>query len=190
MDLGEYILGLLSAEETQEIERYLATHPEAQREVEQLRAYIEDWNPYPLPDASDPEPTPTLMESIRTLIARLRPPALMPSPPMYVLRGESDHGTLNELLIYEIEGIEITIGVQPEAHGHFALVGSVSNTDYTDLKAYLYVGDRAIAEVAVDELGDFYFADLSTGRYLLILDGPLFNLRCDPEIEVQHDDVR
>lgn len=193
VELGEYLLGLLPEDQRQEIEYYLETHPEAHDELERLRAYIDDWDVGWQEDrweadgseAVAPPVTPgrdygrALLEPVRRLIASLRPPDLLSAAPAYGLRGDSDR-----VLVYEVEGIEITLDVQSDMRGRFALVGSVINTDYTDLKAYLYADNHLVTEAEVDELGDFSIDDLAAGRYGLILDGPHFNLRCNPDIEV------
>ena len=178
--LGEYHLGLLSAEEAEAIREHVAGCPHCAAELEGLAHYMADL-------AEELEVS--TVSRVRVLIARLldwSEPGTGPAPgvPAYAgIRGEEEVP-----LTYEADGIRITLDLaeDPDAPGRYLMMGLVSSSDTAlpHLTAHLFTADKLVATTPVDELGNFEFAGLERTTYHLILDGP------DIEIIIEAVDVQ
>lgn len=168
LQLGEYHLGLLADTDTREIARHLKDCPHCSREVSQLKTYMGDLS-------SDLEFS--FAERIKVLVANLvraggRPdpfgaPALAPA--FAGLRGEETGPRL-----YQAGEAQVAIEVQDDATrgDRKTLLALVTGMDTTELVAHLWLADRRVGAVPVDELGNLVIPNLTPGSYELILSGP------------------
>ena len=85
--------------------------------------------------------------------------------------------------VYQVEGIQVVIGVQADAGqpGSQVVLGLVSGLDPRDVEARLWQAERLVTTAPVDELGNFYLAGLAPDAYELLLSSP--------ELEIQIQDL-
>lgn len=173
LEVGEYHLGLLAADQALALDQHLAECPHCRRELQQLEGYVAALAP-------DVELSP--LERIKVLVARLvsapegQPRPGVPAPALAAagLRGETE-----SLLLYQTDGIHISLGFQDDARGQgrLVLLGLVTGADTTGMEAHLWQSEQLVATVPVDQLGNLSVSNLIPGSYRLVLRGP--------EIEVQ-----
>lgn len=171
-ELGEYHLGLLPPTLAKAVVRHLSGCPHCQREVDQLAAYLGELAP-----AVETGLLERVREGVRVLVARLLSagpeigslgqPALAPA-------GVGIRGQEREPRVYQAEGIQVVIGVQPDAGrpGSKVILGLVIGLDPREVKAHLWQANRLVDTAAVDELGNFCLAGLLPGTYELFLSSP------------------
>jgi hypothetical protein len=163
LELGEYEMGLLPSDRLSFISSHLAECPHCRSEITGLQLYLRQLAP---------ELRFSPAQRIRVWIARLIPPVpeggLIPAP-AFALRGEGGGPQ-----VYEAGDAHLTIEVRddPEKKGRKRLLGLVLGVDTENLVAHLWRKGRHLTMIALDELGDFIFGDLESGRYELILTGP------------------
>jgi hypothetical protein len=168
LELGEYHLGLLADTEARGIALHLKDCPHCSREVSQLKTYLEDLS-------SDLEFS--FAERIKVLVANLvragdradplGAPALAPA--FAGLRGEETGPRL-----YQAGEAQVAIEIQDDATrgDRKTLLALVTGVDTSELVAHLWLADRRVGQVPVDELGNLVVPDLAPGSYELILSGP------------------
>ena len=168
LELGEYHLGVLAGTQANVVARHLDDCPHCSREVSQLKTYLGDLS-------ADLEFS--LAERIRVLVAKLvrtggqtdpmGAPAMAPA--FAGLRGEEDGPRL-----YQAGEAQVAIEIQDDAMrgDRKTLLGLVTGMDTSELVAHLWLADRHVGEVPVDELGNLVIPDLAPGSYELILSGP------------------
>lgn len=178
VELGEYAMQTLPPDRAQEIARYLADHPEVQNELTTLQEELEAFESTLPPPAIESSSQFNLFDQVRDLIGQIKLPdrSLVTS----FARGEADN---DEPLVYEADGIEITVDIEPDDEGSYTLIGSVSEMKYHNMKVYLYRNDQLIATHDIDEWGDFYVPNLSPETYVIILEVPAFTF-CIPELRI------
>ncbi|MGB0387396.1 MAG: hypothetical protein ACPGWR_21460 [Ardenticatenaceae bacterium] len=176
IELGEYQLGLLSAEKAGEVARYLSQYPYAQRELELLKSYLDE------PDFAlkAAEGIDTYQESmtdkLRILVAKwlpasgglgLVPGGVRDGGMMQVASGGMEEG------VYEAEEVMVSVNVADDQMqpGYKALSGFVDGE--TPLSEALLWRSNQLepTKVLVDEFGDFSFSGLTRGSYELVLLG-------------------
>ncbi len=177
LELGEYHLGVLAGARAKAVAQHLDDCPHCMREVSQLKTYLGDLS-------ADLEFS--LAERIKVLVAKLapagRPAAPLGAPAMAPafagLRGEESGPRL-----YQAGDAQVAVEIQddPMRGDRKTLLGLVTGMDTGELVAHLWLADRRVGEVPVDELGNLFIADMAPGSYDLILSGP--------EIEVHIRDL-
>jgi len=179
LDLGQYHLGVLPDEQAAQVSGHLTQCPHCRREIAQLRDYMDGL-------AGDVEFSP--LERVRIWIAELvgggqkapGPRAQLLAPAFAGVRGEEQGPRL-----YQAGPAQVAIEIQTDTEQpdlKMAL-GLVTNVAPGELKACLWRDDVRVAEVTVDELGNFVLPGLIPARYELILSGP------EVEIHIQNLDV-
>jgi hypothetical protein len=182
LEVGEYHLGVLPVEQRLALDRHLAECPHCRRELRQLEGYVAALAP-------DVELGP--LERIKVLIARLvsapegQPGPGVPAPALAAagLRGEGE-----SLLLYQADGIHISLECQDEAkdRDRMILLGLVTGADTTGMEVQLWQPDQLIATAPVDPLGNFVVSDLIPGSYRLVLRGPEVEVQIT-ELEIARD---
>ena len=169
VELGEYHLGLIPGDRRFNITQHVAECPHCRREIAHLDQFLTSTAP-------DIEFSP--VERIKVWVARLVPQGFntrLTLAPALAVRGAGAGPQL-----YEAGDAQISIDVQPDTRpGTYALVGLVTGVVLSDLQAMLWHDDAPMTTTEVDDLGNFVFGDLRSGRYLLALQGPAL------EIELQ-----
>lgn len=176
LELGEYALKTLPPARAAEIARYLANHPEVQRELALIEAELADFEAT-LPPA-DTVPPGRMGASGRLILGQRKLPEHSPS--LVSVRGAGN----DEIQVYAADGIEVTIDIQPDATGAYMLIGSVSEMDYQDLTVSLYQNDTLVVTQGVDDVGDFLIPDLLPAQYVVLLAGPAFTF-CIPALRIE-----
>jgi hypothetical protein len=168
LELGEYHLGVLAGTRANLVARHLDDCPHCSLEVSQLKTYLGDLS-------ADLEFS--LAERIKVLVAKLVPtggqtdPLAAPAmaPAFAGLRGEEDGPRL-----YQAGEAQVAIEIQDDAmrRDRKTLLGLITGMDTSELVAHLWLADRHVGEVPVDELGNLFIPGLAPGSYELILSGP------------------
>ncbi|MGD8473896.1 MAG: hypothetical protein PVH59_07210, partial [Anaerolineae bacterium] len=85
------------------------------------------------------------------------------------LRGEETGPRL-----YQAGEAQVAIEIQDDATrgDRKTLLALVTGVDTSELVAHLWLADRRVGQVPVDELGNLVVPDLAPGSYELILSGP------------------
>ena len=168
LELGEYHLGVLAGTRARTVAHHLEDCPHCTREVSQLKTYLGDLS-------ADLEFS--LAERIKVLVAKLAPaggqadplgaPAMAPA--FAGLRGEESGPRL-----YQADDAQVAIEIQddPMRGDRKILLGLITGMDTGELVAHLWLADRRVGEVPVDELGNLVISNLAPGSYELILSGP------------------
>jgi hypothetical protein len=168
--LGEYLLGLLSAEEAAALERQLAAYPHLLAELAAVQRYLADLE---LPPAA-PESTSwieRLRDGVTTLVAQLVD--TLAGGPTLGLAGV--RGAESAQRVYRAGATQIIVDIQEslEHMGQQSILGLVTGPDeWRAMTVYLYQGEQpeqVVATTAVDGLGNFVFGTMPPGDYILIL---------------------
>ncbi len=165
--LGEYHLHILTGSQATAIKQHLNDCPHCQAELTQLQTYLADLT-------TDVEHS--LSERVQIWIARLIPAGTMGSgtlQPALILRGQ-DTGPL----MYEAGDAQLTLEVQddPQKTGAKTILGLLIGVEPIETAAHLWQDAQKVAEVPVDEFGNFVIVGLATGAYELIVSGPDFEI--------------
>lgn len=173
MELGEYHLGLLPGDRSAAVSRHLMECPHCSGEVAQLTGYLGELAP-------ELELSP--VERVKVLVAQLvggrkgsaRPRAPTLAPAYAGVRGGEEGPRL-----YQAGDAQIVIEVQDDAMqpGRKALLGLIMGIEPRDLVGHLWLGDQAVAQAPVDELGNLTITNLAPDSYELILKGPGLEIR-------------
>lgn len=162
--LGEYQLGLLGREQARAIAAHLLECPHCAGELSGLRAFLRE---EPI------EEEPGLAEQVRRLVARLvSGPGMV--QPAFGLRGDQE-----ETFVYEAEGVQVALEVQPEQDDpeRKTLVGLVTGLPREGLQVQVLKNGEEIARVSVDELHNFVLSGLPPGEYEIVLTIPELEVR-------------
>jgi len=172
--LGEFQLGLLTADQRAMIDAHLSHCPRCRGERAQLDGYLDSL-------AGDLELN--IAERVKVLIARLvrgggDGPILGLAPAG--VRG-GDGGTL----LYEAGPLQIALEILPApgSPGRSELLGLISGGDSEGLTTLLHADGRQVAAADVDPAGNFVLSDLAPGTYTLTLRGPGLEVQV-PELRV------
>lgn len=168
-ELGEYRLGMLARREAAAIAQHLAGCPHCAREVARLESFLGDLAPSPEPSAAV-----RALDQMRVLVARLvggARGALSAPVPALAPAYAGLRGTEQEAAVYEAEGVQVAIGVQPDAgaSGRQSLLGLVTGVDPRQFTAALWQGGRLVAMVPLDDGGNFLIPDVAPAVYELVL---------------------
>jgi hypothetical protein len=155
--LGDYEFGLVGAETRTGITAHLVDCPRCRDELDDLRAFL----------AAEPAPaSPGIAGRLRRAVANLLAP---PEPAFAGLRGGVDAA----LLAYGTADVRITLHWEGQ-QGKATLIGLLWR-EGADAEAELagtatlIAGDRPALAVAIDELGNFAFEEVTAGPHRLEL---------------------
>lgn len=168
-ELGQFELKMLDAERAALVAQHVDSCPRCTMELAELRGFLRD---------VAPELEYSLLERVRVLIARLAPdPGRLggdrqPIPSLAGVRGADDGP-----LIYETDGVQVSLEVQDDAGGagRKSVLGLVTGAQATGWQATLWQEDGPLAELVqteeIDDLGNFVIEGLLPGSYSLTLRG-------------------
>ncbi|MFW6097799.1 MAG: hypothetical protein ACOC9Z_06970 [Chloroflexota bacterium] len=168
-ELGQFELKMLGTERAALVAQHVDSCPRCAMELEELHDFLKD---------VAPDLEYSLLERVRILIARLAPdPGRMggdrqPMPALAGVRG-ADNGPL----IYETDGVQVSLEVQDDAGGagRKSVLGLVTGAEPNGWQATLWQEDGPLAEMVqtqeIDELGNFILEGLLPGTYSLTLRG-------------------
>ena len=148
LELGEYHLQILPSSQMLVMAQHVRECPHCEAEVAQLENFLQDLTP---------GVKTGFLGAIRVLAARLvsgNDPALRPA-----LRGGSKGP-----LIFEADGVVITLDVQPGSSGQASILGQLAADEqdqWTGAKVELQQSDSPQLIVSLDDLGAFRFEDSS-----------------------------
>ena len=194
LELGEHQLGLLPAERQPLVSEHLKSCPRCQAELQQLAGYLTTVAPSLPADgrATSSAIGTTLTTTVRRAIARLvdatkdalAPGGLAPvmAPRMAAIRGQIDAP-----LIYEAEGLQIVLVLQPEGRqGEYqsdrqVLLGLLLGAaEPQTMQVQLWQGQSLLTTTPVDGGGNFVLTDLAPGSYTLLLTAPDLEIELPP----------
>lgn len=155
LELGEYHLHLLPASQMLIVAQHVRECPHCQREVAGLEEYLAELTPQS-----------SLLEPVRVLFAQLvGGQASFPA-----LRGEAKGP-----LVFEADGIVITLDVQSSPNGQVSIQGQVAADDqdqWTGAVVNLLQVDMPELTSALDDLGAFGFDEVRPGSSELKITSP------------------
>lgn len=173
--LGEYHLGLLSAQQKKVVETHLHTCPHCLGELQQLSDFLTLVAP-----TLETSLAATVMDQVRVLVAqlveRLTPDALGAPAPLFTgVRGaqsslSQDVGTGQ--YIYQADDLQIIVEIQDKGHEtpQKMVIGLVLGLlDFATAVVILTQTGQQVASVTIDEGGNFEFANVAPGTYELVL---------------------
>jgi hypothetical protein len=143
IELGDYHLGLLPASQVLVIAQHLRACPHCRREVAELEDFL----------AETDVQTDNLFYPAKVLFAQLVNGGATPT--FGALRGGSKGP-----IIFETEGVVITLDVQPGPRGQVSILGQVAADDqdsWTGAKVGIRQDDSSQLTASVDDLGAFRF---------------------------------
>jgi hypothetical protein len=158
LELGDYYLGLLPKNKATEIRQHLDECPHCTRELNLLESYLKDL-------ASELDYS--LEERVMIWIARLIPQPSGELSPALGLRGER-----GKTLHYQAGDAQLTLEAQDGLYGRKTLFGLLLGVDPAGFQAHLWQAGEKLAQVEVDELGNFVLESIQPGTYELIISGP------------------
>ena len=164
MELGEYELNMLSKGRELVVVQHLRDCPYCESEVAQLRDFLSDLS---LNRKGD------LLTKAKVLVARLvggQAGELSGLPTYTALRGENKGP-----LIFEVDGVVITLDVQPGSNGKASILGQVAADDqdrWTGAIVELQQSDLQLLTTSLDDLGAFSFEAVSPGSAQIIITSP------------------
>lgn len=174
--LGNYHLGLLSAEAAAPIQQHLSICPLCQQELEQLETFMAE---------TAVSLQPSTAERIKVWIAK-RIPSRGSSGnglgmPAFAVRGKESGPQM-----YEAGDAQLSLEVQddPEHPGRKVVYGLVLGIETDDIEVRLLEPDGRETAVPLDDLGNFALNNLSKGQFALILSGPTVEIHV-PEIKIE-----
>jgi len=164
--LGEFHMGLLSADERPVIKDHLNSCPDCAKEVSDLEHFLQDVRTEFM--------APPLQTQLKRLVARLAPspPGPADQQPAFAFRGAATA----PLDIYQAEDIKMVVGLEADGlrAGRKMLLGFTTRKgkpieSLAGAHVQLSRGGQAVALEQVDTLGNFIFSDLASGEYELML---------------------
>jgi hypothetical protein len=148
MELGDYHLGFLPDPQKMIVAQHVRECPLCRREVAELEDFM---------DGLAPEVS--LLGAAKVLIARLL--GGNTTPALDALRGE-----VKGPLIFEADGIVITLDVQTDMKRQTSILGQLAADDqdqWTGAKVELQRADLPQLTASLDDLGTFRFDDVQPG---------------------------
>jgi hypothetical protein len=168
MELGEYHLGVLGREQAAAVEQHLAECPHCSREVAQLKDYLGEL-------AADVGFRP--LERLKVLVAELvgggegidRPRRTALAPAYAGIRGEEEGPRM-----YQAGEVQIVLEIQQDTEqpDRRTVLGLATGLEANGWEVQVWRGEERIADVPVDELGNFVLRNLAPGSYELNITGP------------------
>lgn len=148
MELGDYRLNLLPASQVLMLAQHVRECPHCRRDLAELEEFL-----------AEPDVQPDIFQTTKVLFARLVDGGATPA--FGALRGESKGP-----LIFEADGVVITLDVQPGPPGQVSILGQVAADDqdeWTGASLELQQADQSLLTASLDDLGAFRFQTVSTG---------------------------
>jgi hypothetical protein len=164
--LGEFHLGLLTADEGTAIKRHLESCPDCTTEVEDLDRFLQE--------ALTTLAVPPVQRQVKRLVARLdpSPPDPATQQPALAFRGAAAVPPD----VYQAEDIRMVVGLEADGlrAGRKMLLGFTTREakpieSLTGARVQLSRRGQTVAMEQVDTLGNFVFSGLSSGEYELVL---------------------
>lgn len=155
LELGEYHLHMLDAPQMLLVAQHLRECPHCTREIAQLKEFLSDL----MPTSEE-----NLLGNVKVLLARLVGGQTAESgsiPAFSALRGESKGP-----LIFEADGVVITLDVQPDSNKQVSMLGQVAADDqdqWTNALVELQQADATPITTTLDDLGAFRFEAVRSG---------------------------
>ena len=146
IDLGDYHLGLLPASQALVVAQHIRECPRCRQEIAELAVFL-----------AEPDVQPDLLETAKVLFARLVG-GTGSTAASGALRGESKGP-----LVFEADGVVITLDVQSSSTGQASIQGQVAAEDqdqWTGAIVRLQQAEMQELTADVDDLGAFSFHSL------------------------------
>jgi hypothetical protein len=166
-ELGEYFLGMLSAERSSAIAVHVSCCPHCEQELAQLSGFLATTV---TPEES--APTEAVLDRIKVIIGRLidsttglgSTGAFGFTQAYAGIRGEEEGP-----LIYQANGGQVILEFQEDTEypGRKSLFGLISGFEQSTLMVQLWAEDGSLRAAHVDEIGNFVFSSLTPGVYKL-----------------------
>lgn len=169
MELGEYHLRLLPSPQALVIAQHVRECPLCRREMAELEDFL-----------ADPDAQPGFFGAVKVLVARL-----ISQPEMghagVALRGEKS-GTL----IFEADGVVITLDIQPGAKGDLSILGQLAADDQDHWNGAVVELQQAetLLTSPMDDLGAFNFGALHPGSMQLTITSSQGTVVKVPDIDI------
>jgi len=154
MELGDYHLGLLPASQKLVVAQHVRECPHCRREIAELEEFL-----------AEPDVQLGLMEPVKRLVAQLISSGSAPA--FGALRGESKGP-----LLFEADGVVITLDVSPGPNGQVSILGQVVADDqdsWTGANVELQQEDTSSLTTSLDDLGAFRFEAIRPGATKFII---------------------
>jgi hypothetical protein len=148
MELGDYHLSLLSESQKLVVAQHVRGCPHCRRELAELAEFL-----------IEPDIQPDLLETAKVLFAQLVGGGATPA--FGALRGESKGP-----LIFEADGVVITLDVKPGQNRQVSILGQLAADDqdeWTGAKVELLQSDSPQLTASMDDLGAFRFEAVRAG---------------------------
>lgn len=194
LELGEYLLGLLTEERACAITQDIQSYPHLARAVDTLQSFLDASDVSPSHVSFGQAPLPTrLAYQVQVIIARVVEGldavfVAGVSPALAGIRGEpSLRGQRQERLAFEAGDAQIILEVQqdPAQQAHRMILGLVIGVDAPDtFEAFLYSAGDLLQSVPVNDIGNFVITGVVPNLYDLIL-GP-----ADGSSEIHIQEIR
>jgi hypothetical protein len=164
--LGEFHLGLLTAEEQAAIEDHLKSCPDCTTEIQNLDRFLREV-------AIAPESS-SVQRHLKRLVARLATPPADPTPGQSAMAFRGVAAAAPD--VYLAGDIRVVVGLEADGMraGRKMLLGFTAREgkpleSLSGARVQLSQHGQAVAMEHVDTLGNFVFSDLSSGEYELAL---------------------
>jgi hypothetical protein len=163
LELGEYQLHILPASQMLIVAQHVRECPHCERELDQLQDFLGELMP---------TPAGGLLGKAKVLIARLISSEAGPGSPWAVpaLRGEAKGP-----LVFEADGIVITLDVQTGSNKQASIQGQVAADDqdqWTGAVVRLQQAGTPVLTASLDDLGAFAFEAVPPGSIDLKIASP------------------
>jgi len=170
--LRDYHWGYLPAGERERVEAHLATCSHCAAELADLARFVA---------AERAEPASTLLAQAqqaaaqaRLIVAQLVSPALSPVP---VLRGETRGVETRDVLLFDAEGVALSVNLEQEGAGTYTLFGQILSPERIAVSggyARLTAREEGIdpIQAQLDANGGFALPHLRPGIYQLLVSLP------------------
>jgi hypothetical protein len=158
-ELGEYELGLTSAEQRVAIASHVVECPRCSEDLRTLREY--------LAAPTEPDPEAGVLDRLRRLVATATSPA--PGAAYAGLRASGGAGTRT----YRAGGVTVSLSSTPPDHqGRASLDGLILHdnapaSDLGGIEVVLQAPNQVTHVAAIDDLGSFTFESVLPGTYHL-----------------------
>jgi len=168
LELGNYYLGYLSAQDVRAIKRHLDHCPHCLYELTTFRTFL-----------GEPERKPTFAQKIKFLVAQSLKEVIGPGTapeqpfvqrPAFSVRGEAETPIT---FITEEAPIQVALSAKADANSpeHQVIRGLVTGTPAEPLKVHLWSASEHRDVVSADEHGNFTFKGITPDNYEILIQG-------------------
>jgi hypothetical protein len=168
LELGEYYLGMLTAERQGWIQAHLGECRFCAAEIAQLQEFYANLKPDLELSLAE-----RAASRVQTWFARLLPDLDPSGQPALALRGGQ-----SGLLSYEAGEAQLHLEVQvdPGQGGRRSLLGLLLGVSPAEVQAWLFLGSETVQRAPLDELSNFAFPGIPPDEYTLLVRGPEFEI--------------